>query len=186
MAGRMERFLATRGLEPKSFADVGCGPAVMLFTLATRFPECQFYGFDASKAVIRMDRRRLQDAGLANLHFGMARLPHAPEGPFDVVTCFATLHYVSEPVRALGSLFNSVRGGGYLVFNYPNLAQRAAYRRDTLRNSGLQVRFALLLAGRNLLSQRVVESTLRRRPSNFWAAVGEAPNRLNPCVVVRR
>ncbi len=186
MAERMERFIATHSIEPRAFADAGCGPAVMLFTLAMRFPGCAFYGFDGSGAVTEMNRRRAVREGLANLRFGQAWLPLTLHGRFDVVTCFATLHYLPDPIRALQGLFRSVRRGGYLVFNYPNRAQRGAYARDARRDPDQRERFALVLAGENLLSRRTIQSSLGRRPVSFWGEVGEPPKPLNPCVVVRR
>ncbi len=186
MAERMERFMAIHSIEPRAFADAGCGPAVMLFSLSRRFPACVFYGLDGSGAVTEMNRRRAAREGIANLRFRQARLPRTLPGPFDVVTCFATLHYVPDPIPTLRGLFRSVRRGGYLVFNYPNRVQRGAYARDARRDPDQRERFALVLAAENLLSQRTIQSSLGRRPVSFWSEVGEPPKPLNPCVAVRR
>ena len=48
---------------------------------------------------------------------------------FDLVYCYATLHYVEAVERALRALYELVRPGGHLVFNYPNRLTRAEYRR---------------------------------------------------------
>lgn len=186
MARRMERFMVSHSIEPRTFADAGCGPAVMLFSLARALPRCAFYGYDGSGAVTKMNRRGAEREGLANLRFERTRLPRSLPGPFDIVTGFATLHYLPDPTRALRGLFLGVRHGGYLVFNYPNRFQRGAYARDAQRNPGQRGRFALVLAGKNLLSRRAIRSSLGRSPVSFWSEVGEPPNPLNPCVVVRR
>ncbi len=119
-----------------------------------------------------------------NLHFEFARLPEVPPRRFDLVTCNATLHYLDSPMAAVQNLYTLVNPGGYLIFNYPNRHTRAWYARWTRDDTSLQARFALLLAGENLLTQRGIRTVLGQRPTSFWAAVGEPGSRENPCVTV--
>lgn len=185
MARRLLRFARTRGLDLHDLADVGCGPAVALFQLARRMPRCDCYGFDASRTVLRSDTRRAKQEGFRNLHFRYGRLPDlGVERQFDLVTCMATLHYVPDAKRALHSLYALVRPGGYLILNYPNERQRMWYRAESLRDPSVKARFALVLAGKNLLSRAVVERTLHRRPESFWRTVGEPVLWNNPCVAI--
>lgn len=187
MARRMDRFTRARVPEFASLADFGCGPAVMLLRLARNMPNCEFYGFDASRSVLSMDRNLAAERKLGNVHFHYAKLPEVPTAQlFDIVTCFATLHYLEEPMRAIARMYRAVRDGGFLVFNYPNRIQRAAYRREARKDPELARRFSLVLSGVNLLSRQVIEGSLGRRAEGFWGAVGERPQWSNPCVAVRR
>ncbi len=187
MARKIARFLRDRGLEVRRVADVGCGPATTLSSLAHRMPACAFDGFDASRAVLALDRRAARGEGLRNLRFRRAVLPDLGiEGGYDLVICLATLHYVRDARRALQELFRIVRPGGHLLFNYPNRAQQGATRREARMDPVVERRFALVLSGANLLTREAIEATLRARPRSFWREVGEPPRWLNPCVVVLR
>lgn len=185
MARRLERFVQTKGVVLHDCADVGCGPAVTLFELARRMPQCEFVGFDSAQTVLRSNSRRAKRAGLHNLLFDYGRLPELPRNrQFDLVTSIATLHYVCEPRRALLALYRMVRPGGYLIFNYPNERQRTLYRVQSKRDPSVRKRFALVLLGTNLLSRPLIERTLHHRPESFWRAVGEPILWGNPCVAV--
>lgn len=187
MAARIVRFVHLMDPGFVSLADFGCGPAVMLFKLALGMPDRVFYGFDASYDVLSIDRNRAATGRFKNLHFHYAHLPGIPTSKqFDVVTCFATLHYIRAPTKAIRALYRTVRPGGYLIFNYPNKAQQAAYRRDARDDAAVRRRFALVLSGTNLLSKSLIEQTLGRQVKNFWSVLGEPIQPQNPCVVVRR
>ena len=43
MADMIGGFMQNRGID--LVADYGCGPATLLFALAERFPQTEFYGF---------------------------------------------------------------------------------------------------------------------------------------------
>jgi 2-polyprenyl-3-methyl-5-hydroxy-6-metoxy-1,4-benzoquinol methylase len=171
MGRRVERFAKSRGLIASSIADVGCGPATTISDLARRMPRCDFHGYDSSRTILRINRQKAEKLGLSNLRFHFAKLPAMA---------------VEEPRRAIRQLYSMVEPGGYLIFNYPNRAHRAAVIREAGRDPVVSRRFELVIRGGNLLSYSSIERTLRRRPRSFWMAVGEQANRLNPCVVVER
>ena len=185
MARRIARFIRSRGLDVRRVADVGCGPAITLFALAARMPECAFDGFDSSRKVLSLNRRKVRREGLRNLRFHHAELPDLrTNGNYDIVICIATLHYVEDIQRGIKQLHRMVRPGGYLVFNYPNRVQQAATRREARKDPVVLRRFALVLSGANLLTQGGIEDVLRHRPRSFWREVNEPPRWLNPCVVI--
>jgi len=187
MARRIERFIKSRGLAARSIADVGCGPATTIFELAHRMPRCEFHGYDISRTILKMNRQKAKNLGLDNLRFDFAKLPAMTvRRRFSVVLCIATLHYIADPRRAIRQLYSMVEPGGYLIFNYPNRAHRAAVIREAGRDPVVSKRFELVIRGGNLLSYSSIERTLRRRPRSFWLAVGEPTNRVNPCVVIIR
>lgn len=106
----------------QSVADYGCGPATLLFTLAERFPQTEFYGFDVATFVIQKDIKKALHFDLQNLYFEQDGLPSPRrERTYDLVVCFATLHYIKEIERAVKNLFELVNPKGYLIFNYPNV-----------------------------------------------------------------
>ncbi len=185
MAERIERFVQSRGLELRSVADVGCGPATTLFELARHMPGTRFYGYDASKTILEMNRRKTERKGFCNLHFRYGRLPNIPvQRRYSLVLCIATIHYVRDTRRALRNLYAMVEYSGYLIFNYPNTLQRAATIREAEKDPVVNTRFRLVIEGGNLLSRQSIYDVLGRRPESFWKAVGEPPKRLNPCVAV--
>jgi trans-aconitate methyltransferase len=184
MAKRIERYIESRGLTARSIADVGCGPATTIFDLARRMPRCDFHGYDSSRTILRMNRQKAAKLGLDNLHFHFTMLPAmAVRRRFSIVLCIATLHYVEDPKRAIRRLYSMVEPGGYLVFNYPNRAHRAAVIREAERDPVVSRRFELVIHGGNLLSYSNIERILERRPRSFWLAVGEPTNVVNPCVI---
>jgi len=186
MARRISRFIKRKRLDVRRLADVGCGPAITLFSLAPRMPGCELDGFDSSRTVLRLDRLKARREGLRNLRFRRAGLPDLEiEGEYDIVVCIATLHYVEDVRKALRQLYRIVRPGGHLIFNYPNRVQQAATRREARTDPIVGRRFALVLSGTNLLTRGVIADVLRQRPRSFWREVDEPPRWLNPCVVVR-
>ncbi len=89
---------------------------------------------------------------------------------YDLVVCFATLHYIKEIERAVKNLFELVNSEGYLIFNYPKP-----------RDEYMKKRFALVLAGENLISLRKINIVLGSRPKEFYS-----PIRANIYVLIRK
>ncbi len=181
MADRLREFMRDKGIG--SVADYGCGPATMLFRLAEQFTDIDFYGYDVAASIIRKNTEKARDLGLINLSFVQDRLPNPINmKAFDLVTCFSILHYVEEIERAIKRLFEQVNTGGYLIFNYPNIYTRKAYQEDIQPDDEyMKRRFALLRAGRNLISQRRIREILGVRPRKFYSSI-----RSNIYVLVRK
>ena len=185
---------------PDSFAAVGCGPAGCPIELAKRFPNTAIYGYDAAPSAIEEARERIVEEGLENVTVAVDRLPQMNvERRFDVVYCYATLHYIADAETALRELFDRVGDGRHLVFNYPNRLTLATYRRllggDTERPlpgepDDFRERYRLVLDERNLLSYDRIESILGTRPQSVWSVVDQpdAPwvGRDNPLVYVSK
>ena len=171
MADRLREFMRGKGIE--SVADYGCGPATTLFRLAEHFMDIDFYGYDIAASIIQKNTEKARELGLMNLSFAQDRLPYPINTKaFDLVTCFSTLHYVEEIERAIKRLFERVNTSGYLIFNYPNTYTRKAYQEDIQTDDEcMKRRFALLLAGRNLVSQRRIREILGARPEKFYSSI---------------
>jgi len=171
MADRLREFMGGNGIG--SVADYGCGPATTLFRLAEHFSDIDFYGYDVAASIIKKNTERARELGLANLSFGQDSLPNPRNTKtFDLVTCFSTLHYVEEIACAIKRLFELVNPGGYLIFNYPNTYTRKTFQEDIQPDDEyMKRRFALLLAGRNLISQRRIGKILGVRPEKFYSSI---------------
>lgn len=184
----LDRFVE-RVSPVEDVASIGCGPAEPLFDLAESDPDIAFYGYDAAASIVEENRERSTDANLENLSFSVDRLPDLrTDREFDVVYCYATLHYVQDARRAVVELYDRVKDGGYLVLNYPNRLTRGTYRREFADDDAFRERFALVFAGENLLSYRQLRDLVGRWPRSYWSAV-DAPDepwtgRDNPCVLV--
>jgi trans-aconitate methyltransferase len=166
LAGFME------GNRIESVADYGCGPATTLFALARRFPEVSFHGFDAAASIISKNREKARLESAENISFDLDSLPHPQTGlRFDLITCLSTLHYVEEVEGALKALYGLLNPGGSMIFNYPSRYTRwAKIREITPDDEENRRRFATLLAGRNLTSQRRIGEILGVRPRRFYSS----------------
>ncbi|WP_267641669.1 class I SAM-dependent methyltransferase [Haloarchaeobius amylolyticus] len=174
---------------PDTVADVGCGPALVDFELAPRYPDTAFYGYDVAPSVVESNREQAAEAGLSNLSFAVDALPDlAIDREFDLVYCMATLYFVDDVERALTELYDRVAPGGHLVFNYPNRYTRTWVHEET--SGEKREAFGLVGAGENLLSYDAIESVLGRRPESYWTAVGARgepyASRRSPAVFVRK
>lgn len=186
----VERFFEHVGV-PETVASFGCGPAAVLTELAERYPDTEFYGYDTARSIIEQNRERARRDCLENVRFGVERLPEiTTDRRFDIVYCYATLHYVRDAERALSALYEHVAEDGYLVCNYPNTLSRVRLHGEFSDDEAMRERFALVVAGENLLSYRRIRDVLGTTPRSYWSAV-DAPDeewtgRDNPCVFVRQ
>ncbi len=168
-----------------AIADFGCGHALALFELARRFPQTEFYGFGASPAAIRKNTERARKLCIPNIAFNSIQLPDVPKKTaFSLVLCTATLHYIKDSLLTIRNLYSTLKLGGFLIFNYPDLYTRYWYRRNA--DGDMRRRFAVVIAGENILSRVMIEAALGRPCHNFWAGVGETGARGNPCILVKK
>lgn len=190
----MERFFARHAV-PETFASFGCGPADCSFALAEEYPETAFYATDAAPTIIEDNRREADEKGLENLKFAVETLPDiSTERTFDFVFCYATLHYVKDIERAIQNLYDRVRSGGYLVFNYPPTERPEENTERPSKSEEIdesfKERFQLVFRGENLLSEADIERLLGTQLHDFWEVTdathehGAKPG--NPCVFVRK
>lgn len=180
-----DRFIAYS--DPGDFLSVGCGPAAVLFGLAERHPEIEFYGLDRSETVIADDERVAADRGLDNVHFVVDTLPGlAIERTFDVVYCVGMIYWVEAIERAVEELYVHVNDGGHLVLNYPNrylhyevVNELAEEKRDNA---------PLVRDGENLLTFDDVGALLGTTPRSYYTLVDGAEHRELkwPIVVVEK
>lgn len=178
--GLLEALFEERGV-PESFASVGCGPGVVAFDVADRYPETTVYGYDAAESIIEQNRERARDADRPTLHFETGSLPaFAPDRSFECVLCYGTLSYVEDSAHALRSLYNAVEPGGVLVLGYTNTGFARHLRRvlddpaghgkdpETFDEDRYRARWQLVLEERSTLSYGAIHDAIGTWPRSFW------------------
>lgn len=198
-AALLEAFFERRTV-PSSFVSFGCGPGACPIDLGRRYPSMNIVGLDASTSAVEAARTTATKKGLENVRFAVDELPDpSTTDRFDVVYCYATLHYIRSIEHALTELYDLVAEGGTLIFNYPNRLTRSTYRRmlegeqdRPLPGSPAEFRqrFHRVLNGENLLSYDRIAQILGSRPISFWSVVDPPDEpwvgRDNPFVFVNR
>lgn len=184
LAGEAMPELATRFVKDRggveTAASVGCGPAVTLFTLAERFPEVEWYGYDLSPSVVADNAALAEEEALDNVSFAVAELPELAgvDRQFDLVYCVAVLYFVDDTERALRRLFDLVRPGGCLVVTLPTEALSAHADREF--EGRKREAFSLVIDRENLLTAAAVEALLGREPRDYWALAGATSEDVTP------
>jgi SAM-dependent methyltransferase len=109
-------------------ADVGCGHGFATRLIAQTWPSATVRGYDFHQPSIATARAQSVEAGgPANVSFHVADsgdLASRPEGPFDVVLYFDSLHDLGNPPAALRAAYDSLADGGILVAVEPWSADR--------------------------------------------------------------
>lgn len=193
-------FIESRG-QPRTFADVGCGPGAVPFEIAEQYPKATVTGYDSSEAVLQANRKRVRQRGLSNLRFERTVLPDFdPDRQFDIVSSFFTLCYVADIERALRNLYRAVAPEGYLVITYHNRFAQSLFKEiaesphDYLDQSSswdpdrFRDRFQLVLNGKALLSYDRIHDILDTWPQSVWSIADEVDPygawRQNPLVYI--
>ncbi len=84
--------------------DLCCGSGDILKRFAVAFPEARYVGADGADTMLRLARRRLENAELdltSRVELVKAYLPDVStvpqDTPYDVVMCHGSLHHMSQP-----------------------------------------------------------------------------------------
>lgn len=107
-----------RAADPRTVADLGCGPGNLTALVAERWPQADVLGLDSSAEMIASARRLDTPA-----RFEIADLRDwAPPAPVDVLVSNATLQWIPEHLELLPGLVAHVAPGGWLAFQVPGNA----------------------------------------------------------------
>jgi trans-aconitate 2-methyltransferase len=105
--------------DPRSVADLGCGPGNLTAVLAQRWPQAAVVGVDNSPEMIATANRDAAP-GHANLAFSIGDVwGWRPDRPVDVLTCNAVLQWVPDHQRLLLDWTELLAPGGWLAFQLP-------------------------------------------------------------------
>jgi SAM-dependent methyltransferase len=97
-------------------ADVGTGAGHALRTLAQRFPEGTYVGYDENAEVLDRARRQAEAAGLdERVRFEVRDAAAGLPEKFDVITTFDVLHDAVDPLALLRSIRTALDPDGVFV-----------------------------------------------------------------------
>ena len=95
--------------------DLGCGDGALTAQLAQCVPEGNVLGIDASPDMIRAAHKH----NARNLRFALKDINDVHNvDEFDLVFSNATLHWVKDHKILLENMYQCLRDGGYLRFNF--------------------------------------------------------------------
>jgi len=97
--------------------EAGCGVGAQTVALARNSPQALITAVDISESSVAEAKRRVESAGIANVHFAVADILHLPFEPesFDhVFVCFV-LEHLSRPVETLRILKSRMKPGGTMT-----------------------------------------------------------------------
>ena len=93
--------------------DVGCGRGKALRTLAARYPNSRFVGYDFLPETVAFANAEAQGAGLSNCRFEQRDATRlADERAFDLVTTFDAVHDQADPLAELVGIRRALKPGG--------------------------------------------------------------------------
>lgn len=94
-------------------ADVGCGAAVALTTLAEAYPRSTFHGYELSRLAVERARVRVAELGLDNVEIIDRRAEELPaNGDYALVLTFDCLHDMTRPDAAAAAIRRAVAEDG--------------------------------------------------------------------------
>jgi len=127
---RYERqFEYIKNTPGRSILDVGCAMGDWLIHVQGRWPGTELHGVDAFSPGVKSDA----------IHYHHCTLPEAelPEDHFDIVTSWAVLEHVHNPMNYFSAISRTLKKGGrfvFLVTNSESLYGRRSYLEDIPRH----------------------------------------------------
>jgi len=111
----VELFFSDGEIQGKRILDAGCGMGVFSIVFGGKQAR-RVIGIDLSEEGIRRARRVVNQLRLTNVTFmegNILRLPF-PDGSFDIVWSWGTVHHTAHPLMALSELIRVLKEGGTL------------------------------------------------------------------------
>lgn len=95
-------------------ADVGCGHGHSTLIMAQAFPNSRFIGLDFHEGSIQdaIGHRNALGIGPERVDFRVATATEFDGGPYDLVTCFDSLHDMGNPVGAASHIHRRLKHDG--------------------------------------------------------------------------
>jgi len=94
-------------------ADVGCGAAVALTTLAEAYPRSTFHGYELSRLAVERARARVAELGINNVEIIDRRAEELPDnGDYALVLTFDCLHDMTRPDAAAAAIRRAIADDG--------------------------------------------------------------------------
>src|SRR5262249_55233623 len=136
----VERAIRDNAIRAHRIADIGCGTGQLLAALA-RTGRC-LYGVDASAAMLRIARRRLNGTCTTLLRQDMRAL--TLPASIDLMLCtLATVNYLVRDAdlnQAFAVFARNLSGGGHFIFDFiphaPNASSPTSVRQQLVTPAG--------------------------------------------------
>jgi ubiquinone/menaquinone biosynthesis C-methylase UbiE len=93
--------------------DIGCGPAIMAQDMLDR--NCEFWGMDVSKEMIRQGEERFSGNDKVHLSTGTAEVLEFPDNTFDTVMSMGVIEFVDNDQQALEEMMRVLKPDGTLI-----------------------------------------------------------------------
>jgi SAM-dependent methyltransferase len=114
----LEQLLAAAAPQPgERVLDIGCGTGVTTVPYARAVgPAGHVTGADISRPMLEAARRRVEEAGLANVELVLAdaQIHQFAPGFYDLLTSRLGVMFFADPAAAFGNLIRALRPGGRL------------------------------------------------------------------------
>lgn len=105
-------------IEPRTIADLGCGPGHLSAVLRGRWPDAAILGVDSSPEMIAQAQREASDGRTTYVLDDLATWQ--PERPVDLVISNAAFQWVPDQHAVIRRLREHIAPGGVLAFQVPN------------------------------------------------------------------
>jgi SAM-dependent methyltransferase len=97
-----------------SVLDIGCGSGHAINTMATRFPNSRFVGYDISEEAINKARTDGRQLGNKNVSFDVNDVsnPQVMKTDFDLIVAFDAIHDQRDPTNVLKNIASIIKPAG--------------------------------------------------------------------------
>ncbi len=100
-----------------SVLDVGCGPGLLLSTLARQYPHLNLAGIDIAPEMIKIAKERLGAA--ADIRLGDSESLPWPDGSFNYIFCIDSFHHYPDGRKVLREFRRVLTPDGRLLLADP-------------------------------------------------------------------
>lgn len=118
----LDLAMRVRNLNPKTAADIGCGPGNSTAVLAAAFPDADILGIDSSANMIERAKKEHPD-----LKFMLCDALSL-EGRYDLLFSNACLQWIPDHAVLIPSLMNKLNDGGVLAVQMPMNGEEPLFR----------------------------------------------------------
>jgi trans-aconitate methyltransferase len=137
----LEALLLKSGRRFTRVADIACGGGALSYHLRQRYPEAMFTLSDRDDAAMAI-AKELNGPVCNYVEDDVHTLAHVPNDAFDLVCCWQTLSWITDPGAAMKQLLRITAPGGLIMasslFNVDHDVDIHAQVRDRTRASGTQ------------------------------------------------
>ncbi len=111
----VEKYLDLYLKNAGTFIDIGCGPGVIIKTIAEKYPNINVTGMDFSKERINDALSNVSQIINAEVAFGDANDIPFESNTFDIVFCRFLLEYLPDPMQAISEMIRICKTGGTVI-----------------------------------------------------------------------